>query len=58
MHDPVTWHVDREAAIPPDIAEAATLGIPIVAHVAPDARIDGWVAELLDECAEVVRYGT
>jgi hypothetical protein len=50
MHESVTWHVDREAGIPPDVAEAATRGIPIVAHVPADAPIDGRVAELLDEC--------
>jgi hypothetical protein len=56
MHETVTWNVDREAAIPPDVAEAAALGIPIVARIARDARIDGWAAELLEECATVVRY--
>ncbi|HEX8122791.1 MAG TPA: hypothetical protein VF549_16175 [Solirubrobacteraceae bacterium] len=58
MPESVTWHVEREAAIPPDIADAAARGVPIVAHVPRDARIDGRVAELLDECAQVVRYGT
>ena len=55
---PIEWHVRAEDGIPADVAAAAAHGVPIVAHVAPDARIDGWAAELLEECVAVVRYGT
>lgn len=54
---PVEWHLDAEGGIPAEVAAAASRGLPIVAHVGPDARIDGWAAELLEECAAVVRYG-
>ena len=55
--DPVQWHVSPEGAIPDDVAAAAARGLPIVAHLRRDAPIDGLVAELLEECAAVVRYG-
>ena len=54
---PVEWHVGREPGIPPEVAAAAEWGLPIVAHVPRDAPFDGPVAELLDECASVIRYG-
>ena len=54
----IEWHVAPGVGIPADVQAAATRGIPIVAHVRADAPIDGWVAELLDECAAVVLYGT
>ncbi|HEV2815418.1 MAG TPA: hypothetical protein VGW10_19330 [Solirubrobacteraceae bacterium] len=54
---PFVWNVRADGRIPADVAEAATLGLPIVAYVGPGARIDGWTAELLEECAEVRRYG-
>jgi len=52
----VEWRLGAEAAIPAEVADAAARGVPIVAHVARDAAIDGWAAELLEECAAVVRY--
>ena len=55
---PLDWHVDAGGGIPAEVAAAAARGVPIVAHLAPGAAIDGWVAELLEECAAVVRYGT
>lgn len=56
--DPVEWHLGAEPGIPVEVAAAAERGAPIVAHVPADANIDGWAAELLEECAAVVRYGT
>ena len=52
------WRVGRDASVPPEVANAAQRGIPILAIVPKDAPIDGWAAELLEEYAEVVRYGT
>lgn len=54
---PVDWHLGADAAIPAEVAAAAAHGRPIVAHLASDAHIDGWAAELLEECVAVVRYG-
>ena len=54
----IEWHVAPGVGIPADVQAAAARGIPIVAHVRVDAPIDGWAAELLDECVTVVRYGT
>ncbi|HEX8084185.1 MAG TPA: hypothetical protein VF529_07830 [Solirubrobacteraceae bacterium] len=54
---PLEWHVDADAGIPDAVVAAAARGVPIVAHVSAGARIDGWIAELLEECATVVRYG-
>ena len=54
---PVQWHVRPDGTIPDDVAAAAERGLPIVAHLPPDARLVSWVAELLEECAAVVRYG-
>lgn len=53
---PVQWDVADGNTIPPAVAEAAARGLPIVAHVPDDAAIDGWAAELLEECCAVVRY--
>jgi hypothetical protein len=55
MH-PIDWHLDDDGTIPPAVADAAARGVPIVAHVRDDAAIDAWAAELLEECATVVRY--
>ena len=52
------WRVGRDSSVPPEVADAAARGVRILAIVPPDAPIDGWAAELLEECAEVVRYGT
>jgi hypothetical protein len=52
----VDWHVTDGGGIPPAVVEAAERGVPIVAHVAQDAPLDAWAAELLEECATVVRY--
>ncbi|HEX8205643.1 MAG TPA: hypothetical protein VF587_06260 [Solirubrobacteraceae bacterium] len=49
----VEWHV--EEGIPPEIAAAAERGVPVVALVPAGAAIDGHAAELLEECAVVVR---
>jgi hypothetical protein len=55
----VEWHVHREDdRVPEAVADAAARGVPIVAHVPRDAPLDGWMAELLEECAAVIRYGT
>ena len=54
---PVDWHVRPDASIPPEVAAAAAEGLPIVAHLSVGAFIDGWAAELLEECVSVVRYG-
>jgi hypothetical protein len=53
---PIQWELDDEGTIPVAVAEAAARGLPIVAHVPDDAAIDGWAAELLEECCAVVRY--
>ena len=53
---PVQWDVGEGTTIPAAVADAAARGLPIVAHVPDDAAIDGWAAELLEECAQVVRY--
>ncbi|MDQ3740257.1 MAG: hypothetical protein M3389_04855 [Actinomycetota bacterium] len=55
---PVLWHVGPDGAIPDDVAAAAARGLPIVAHLGRDASIDALAAELLEECAAVVRYPT
>jgi hypothetical protein len=55
--DPLEWHVAPDGPIPAEVAAAAERGRPIVAHLRGDLAIDGWVAELLEECASVVRYG-
>ena len=54
--EPIDWHVEDGDEIPPAVADAAARGVPIVAHVREDAAIDAWAAELLEECATVVRY--
>ena len=54
---PVEWHLRPDAAIPAEVAAAAADGRPIVAHLSRGAFIDGWAAELLEECVSVVRYG-
>ena len=58
MREYVEWRVDHDSPIPAEVAAAAARGVPIVAIVPAGAAIDGWAAELLEECAEVVRYGT
>ena len=52
------WRVGRDSSVPPEVADAAMRGVPIRAIVTKDVPIDGWAAELLEECAEVVRYGS
>lgn len=54
---PVQWHVTPGVGIPAEVAAAAADGLPIVAHLRKDAPIDAWAAELLEECAAVVRVG-
>ena len=49
----VEWQVGE--GIPPEVSAAAARGVPIVALVPPGAAIDGHAAELLEECAAVVR---
>ena len=49
----VEWRVGEE--IPAEVSAAAARGVPIVALVPPGAAIDGHAAELLEECAAVVR---
>ena len=53
---PVEWHVGLDAGIPAEVAAAAERGLPIVAHVPRGAALDHWAAELLEECASVIRY--
>ena len=53
----VEWHVCGDGHIPAEVADAAARGVPIIAHVARGVPIDGFIAELLEECATVVRYG-
>ncbi len=53
----VEWRVGEESGIPPEVTAAAARGVPVVALVRDDAAIDGHAAELLDECAAVVRSG-
>jgi hypothetical protein len=54
----IDWHVSDDGRIPAGVADAAARGVPIVAHVREDAAIDAWTAELLEECASVVRYAS
>ena len=56
-NEPVEWHIRADPVIPAEVAAAAAHGVPIVAHLSPGAFIDGWAAELLEECVSVVRYG-
>ena len=51
----VEWHVGHDSRIPAEVAAAYERGVPIVAVVADDAPIDAHAAELLEECAVVVR---
>jgi len=51
----VEWRVDDGDGIPPEVSAAAARGVPVVALVPEDAAIDGPAAELLDECAAVIR---
>ena len=51
----VEWLVDRDSRIPSEVAAAAARGVPIVAIVPSDVPIDARAAELLEECAAVVR---
>ena len=57
MDEHVEWHVGHDSRIPPEVADAAARGVPIFAVVEPGAAIDGHAAELLEECASVVRRG-
>ena len=50
----VEWRVDDEQ-IPPEVSAAVARGVPVVALVPDGAAIDGHAAELLEECAAVVR---
>lgn len=51
----VEWRVGDESDIPPEVSAAAARGVPIVALVPDGAAIDGHAAELLEECAAVIR---
>ncbi len=51
----VEWRVGDDSQIPPEVSAAAERGVPIVALVPEGAAIDGHEAELLEECAAVVR---
>jgi hypothetical protein len=53
----VEWRVGEEPGIPPEVSAAAARGVPIVALLPEGEPIDGHAAELLDECAAVVRGG-
>lgn len=51
----VEWRVGDDTQIPPEVTSAAARGVPIVALVPAGTAIDGQAAELLEECAAVVR---
>ena len=53
----VEWRVGEDPEIPPEVTAAAARGVPVVALVPAGASIDGQAAELLEECAAVVRGG-
>ena len=53
----VEWRVGEDPEIPPEVTAAAARGVPVVALVPEGASIDGHAAELLEECAAVVRDG-
>lgn len=50
----VEWRVD-DSEIPHEVSAAAARGVPIVALVPDGVAIDGHAAELLEECAAVIR---
>ena len=53
----VEWHVTHDSLIPAEVAAAYEQGVPIRAIVPAECPIDGHAAELLEECAVVVRDG-
>jgi hypothetical protein len=53
----VEWRVGDDPQIPPEVTAAAERGVPVVALVPAGTAIDGQAAELLEECAAVVRGG-
>jgi hypothetical protein len=51
----VEWRVGDDSEIPVEVSAAAARGVPVVALVPEGAAIDGHAAELLEECALVIR---